>query len=89
MFGMAIYPGWAGMHTRREAPGAFPNGTRVVKILDEPGDTHLVGSLATVLGSIPAPAALRVIAPYFYFVEWDVLPRVAVGVASVKIGLLQ
>lgn len=87
---LAFHPGWAGMHTRSEAPGAFPNGSRVVKTLDEPGDTHLVGSLATVLGSIRAPSAeLRLISPYFYFVEWDAHPRIAVGIASIKIALMQ
>jgi hypothetical protein len=83
---LGTYPGWIGLHTRGEAPGAYPNGTRVVKIFDEEADTHRIGAKATVLGSIRAPAELREKSPYFYFVEWDAHPRFAVGVVSRKIA---
>lgn len=72
-------PGWFGGFTREQAPGAIPNGTRVVKVRTEPTDTHPIGSLATILGSIAAKGEV------FYFVEWDAHPRIAVGIRSFKI----
>jgi len=88
--GLALHPGYIGVFTRGEAPGAFKNGTRIRKVLFEKGDGHPIGALGTVLGSIRAPAEVRAqfpaAGPYFYFVEWDARPRVAVGVASAKIG---
>ena len=82
-------PGWMGMFSRDQAPGAIANGSRIVKTWDERGDTHKVGSLGTVLGSIAADEATAKIAPgvqFFYFVEWDAHPRMAVGVNSKKIA---
>lgn len=83
-----LYPGWLGAHTRGEAPGAFPNGTRIKKTVFEKGDGHPLGTLGTVLGSIAAPSdlAARFGTRYFYFVEWDPKPKVAVGVAGSKIS---
>lgn len=87
-------PGWRGWFTREQALGAWRNGTRIVKVAVEEGDAHPVGSLGTVLGSMAAPPEMiaqlttefgrrsRVL----YFVEWDDLPRHAVGVVSAKIG---
>ena len=82
------YPGWIGLFTREEADGAWPNGTRIVKTLTEKGDGHQRGALGTVIGSIQAPVdvAQKYDAGYFYFVEWDSDPRVAVGVISLKIA---
>lgn len=77
---LGIYPGWAGAHTRDQAPGAIPNGTRVRKLKDDPGDLHPIGSEATVLGSIHHLAV-----GYGYFVEWDASPRTAVFVVPWKI----
>lgn len=74
------YPGWVGMHTRDRAPGHLPNGTRVRKVMTEPGDTHPVGSMATILGSMHHPMVGG-----GYFVEWDATPRHAVFVISSKI----
>ena len=79
--GLRLYPGWIGIHTQDQAAGALSNGTRVRKIKSEPGDTHPIGSLATVLGSLGLPDI-----GYGYFVEWDVKPRLAVFVIAAKIA---
>lgn len=73
------YPGYIGVHSREQAPGAMPNGTRVIKVAGEPSDTHPIGARATVLGSVSTPANLA------YFVEWDASPRHAVLVIAWKI----
>jgi hypothetical protein len=75
-----LYEGWGGMHTREQAAGAIPNGTRVRKDVSEDGDSHPVGTRATVLGSLYEPDL-----GYGYFVEWEPTPRVAVFVAGFKI----
>jgi hypothetical protein len=54
-----------------QAPGAIPNGSRVIKVWSEPGDLHAIGSTATVLGSheIEIPETnMKIIG---YFVTWD------------------
>lgn len=92
--------GWYGVFTRRQADGAIPNGTRIVKAASEKGDSQRVGALGTVLGSLAFPpgaaeeakAELRAkgLEPhdvaFAYFVEWDALPRHAVGIMDWKIG---
>jgi hypothetical protein len=82
-----VHPGHSGRHTRGQAPGAIPNGTRIVKQNSLKGDSQLDGALGSVLGSLKTPAELAASSgvAYFYFVEWDALPRVAVGVMSTKI----
>ena len=76
------HPGYTGCFTRDRYPLAkFDNGQRVVKVKEEDGDTHPVGSCATVLGSIGHPDI-----GVGYFVEWDDLPRVAVFVVEWKLG---
>lgn len=85
-------PGWTGFFTRRQAEGAIPNGTRIVKACDEPGDAHTIGALGTILGSIGTPPEwlpehLRKV-KYAYFVEWDDMPKAAVGVMDFKITQL-
>jgi hypothetical protein len=88
-----LHPGYKGRHTQGQAPGAIPNGTRVVKQNTQPGDSQPDGALGIVLGSFKAPTGLKLAArserlmgvTYFYFVEWDALPGVAVGVVSTKI----
>lgn len=74
--------GWIGVFTRAQAEGAIPNGTRVVKVLVEKGDTHPLGAKATVLGSAVVP---EMPGRFGYFVEWDTHPRIAVFVAWMKI----
>jgi hypothetical protein len=80
--------GYLGVFTRDSEPGAIPNGARIVKVKSEVGDANPVGTLGTVLGSIRAPAEVGRRFPgvvYFYFVEWDSMPRMAVGVFNTKI----
>jgi len=84
------HPGYIGAFTRASAEGAPPSGSRLAKIAMERGDTHEIGALATLLGSIKSPPGeLAAISPHFYFVEWDDQPRIAVGVLSWKMGLAQ
>jgi hypothetical protein len=68
------------MHTREQAPGAIPNGRKVIKIASERGDTHPVGSVATVLGSLRHPDL-----GFAYFVEWGGHPNMASLVVGTKI----
>lgn len=82
------YPGYKGIHTREQAEGAIKNKSRILKAFSEKGDSHPVGSLGTVLGSfkVTPDVAEEFGAPYFYFVEWDSTPGLAVGVVGTKIA---
>lgn len=73
--------GWVGVFTRAQDPDAIPNGETVVKVAGEEGDTHPIGARATVLGSLSHPTI-----GIGYFVEWEDLPRHAVGVMAWKIA---
>ncbi len=75
-------PGYVGAFTREQADGAIPNGSKVRKVAVEHGDAHPVGALAIVLGSIREPYGEHRI---MYFLEWDRLPRHAVGCIAWKI----
>lgn len=75
-----LHAGYAGMFTRAQAPGAIPNGTRIVKTNSESGDSNPDGSMGTVLGSMHADEL-----GLAYFIEWDRYPRVAVGTIALKI----
>lgn len=79
--GLALYEGYSGAHTRKQADGAEPNGTRMSKVRSEPGDTHPVGCICTVLGSI---GNLEI--GVGYFVEWDLHPGFASFVISKKVA---
>jgi len=71
-----------------EAEGAIPNGARVRKCNSEPGDSFSDGAMGTVLSSIAVLPELAHLAPgsdYAYFVEWDEIPGVPVGVLSRRI----
>jgi hypothetical protein len=74
------HPGWFGLFTRDEYPGALRNGTRIVKVLTLPGDAHPVGTRGVVLGSMGHPEV-----GLGYFVEWETKTRVAVFVEANKI----
>lgn len=80
LLGLRPYPGWTGWHTRAQAPGAIANGTRIRKAVMQPGDTHAVGAIGTVLGSLHL-AKLG----YAYFVAWEAHPQHAVFVTEKKI----
>jgi hypothetical protein len=83
-FGIREHHGWYGAFTTQEVLGAGRNGTKVVKVKEDPnGDTTPLGTVGTVLGSIYEP---RVYQGPFYFVEWDDKPMVAVGVIDWKIA---
>ena len=64
-----------------QASGALPNGTRIKKIRSVPDDTHKDGDEGVVYGSV------NVLGPvYFYYVRWDDMPNLPVGVASFRIS---
>jgi hypothetical protein len=89
--------GMTGLFTREQAPGAIPNGTRIMKANSEPEDATRDGELGTVLGSIAAtPEMVRQARAKgypahqpdpqcAYFVEWDHKPKFAVGVTDYRI----
>jgi hypothetical protein len=81
-FNIRLYPGYEGVFTRDEAPGAIPNGTRIVKVWSENDKETPVGTNGTVLGSISHPNV-----GLAYFIEWDSRPRQAVLNVEKKIGL--
>lgn len=75
-------PGYVGAFTRNQAPGAWPNGSKVEKIKTEKGDAHTIGERAVILGSIYEPK----VGPHvMYFVEWDRSPGVAIGCIGWKL----
>lgn len=82
--------GWLGGLTRNQAPGAYPNGSRIMKVGAEDGDSTPLGTGGTVLGSLDG-STLGFVNPhgevirFGYFVEWDDRPRTAVFVCDWKI----
>lgn len=80
--GIREWPGYLGLFARDQAEGAWPVGDRVVKINSEPDDRFPDGTAGTILGSVAGPLE---IGGYLYFVEWDALPNVAVGIAWTRI----
>ena len=70
--------------TSQQVEGALPNGTRVRKCAHEDGDAHKLGALATVIGST-GPIIFRGRNTIGYFVEWDDMPGIPVGVVDYKI----
>lgn len=66
-----------------EAEGAIPNGTEVVKVISEPGDSHSEGDTALVLSS-HGPFD-NVPGGYVYFVGWDDCPAIPVFIVGYKI----
>jgi hypothetical protein len=82
--GVTEHDGYFGVFTRETYPGALPSGTRVRKTRFDPGDSTPEGSLGTILGSTGHPDMIEKFGP-FYFIEWDDKPRVAVGMAGIKL----
>jgi hypothetical protein len=66
--------------TTNQAPGAYPNGTRVVKLASDDGDSHKDGDLGTVIGSLLAPKL-----GICYFIEWDDSPGLPVLAVAAKV----
>lgn len=75
------HAGWMGVFTTDQAPGCWPNGTRIEKATFERGDMHRIGQTGTVLGSVRIPEQKRAA----YFVEWDSHPQAAYRVEARKI----
>jgi hypothetical protein len=82
-FPFEIEPGWSGAFTRAQAPGAMPNGAKIVKGRGEVGDSTPEGAPGVVLGSFSHPEVCN--GAVCYFVEWADRPRVAVAVINWKI----
>lgn len=78
---LRLYPGYAGLHTRKQASGAYVNGTRIVKTNSAPSDEVADATPGTVLGSM----TLLPDAAIFYFVEWDIRPKIAIGIQQSRI----
>ena len=81
--------GWTGAFTSQQAEGALPNGSRIMKIDQSADDGAPRGTRGTVLGSLDA--ANHDLDPgthgkFFYFVEWDTMPRVAVTCIGSKLA---
>lgn len=66
-----------------QVPWAMPNGTRIMKVKSEPGDSSPIGAKGTVVSSIHQPEAAPNV---FYWVLWDYAPGIPVGVIDWKIG---
>lgn len=83
--------------TREEAPGALPNGTLVRKTYEEEGDATPLGTVGTLIGSLPndtsiIPARERVnidpqilASEFAYFIEWRSSPHTVIGCMSAKV----
>jgi hypothetical protein len=78
-----VSPGDMPIFPPGEADGALPNGARVRKVRDDPGDTHVVGDEAVVIASHG-----QFLGQYLYFVVWDDLPDIPVGIQSSKLARL-
>ncbi len=77
------------MEITTQAPGAWPNGTRVRKSRMEDGDTNPIGTLATVTGSVgPMPPGGPKPGTFGYFVRWDPRPHLPVFVHESKVERL-
>ena len=69
------------MVERLHAEGGLRNSTRIRKIKSLPGDGHVDGALGRVRGSAVAAEYHTIL----YFVEWDDLPGVVVGITAERI----
>ena len=79
--------------------GRWPKGTRVRKVCSQPGDAHEDGALGTIVGALgptsPGQRAELIIelakkgvngdVEYFYWVEWDDMLGIPVGIADCRI----
>lgn len=82
-----------------EDEGRWPKGTRVRKVNTTAGDAHQDGALGTIVGALgpasPSQRAEFIIelakkgingdVEYFYWVEWDDMPGIPVGIADCRI----
>ena len=79
--------------------GRWPKGTRVRKVESEPGDAHKDGAPGTIVGALGplttsqraeliiklAKQGINEDTEYFYWVEWDDIPGIPVGIADYRI----
>ncbi|MBA7632314.1 hypothetical protein ES703_39857 [subsurface metagenome] len=79
--------------------GRWPKGTRIRKVNTKAGDAHKDGALGTIVGALgpasPSQRAELIIKlakeglngdiEYFYWVEWDDMPGIPVGIADFRI----
>ena len=79
--------------------GRWPRGTRVRKVNTKPGDAHQDGALGTIVGALGpvtgwqraeliielAKQGIDGDVEYFYWVEWDDIPGIPVGIADNRI----
>jgi hypothetical protein len=72
--------------TGDEAPGAWPNGSRVRKATPD-GEAIPLGARGTVMGSLGPFDAAPMQSPFAYFVEWEGWPGVVFFVRSAKLSL--
>ena len=82
--GLREEAGWVGLFTRRNAAGAMPAGTRIVKTRMELGDANPTGTLGVVLGSLSDPSIAG--GHPMYFIEWEHTPKKAIACAGWKVG---
>lgn len=79
----------AGMYLDGEAEGAYPNGTRIVKVEAEEGDGTSVGTGGVILSSHDVSDLvvedLSRPVTFYYFVKFDDFPH-PVGICDWKIG---
>jgi hypothetical protein len=83
-------PGEVGQYIEGEAEGAYPNGTRIMKVDAEDSDSTPIGTGGYVLSSLATPPGFPQPDPahhvaFFYFVKWDSFEQ-PVGIADWKIG---
>ena len=68
-----------------DAPGAWPKGTRVLKLATPEKDSHQPGDMATVIGSMKNPGPQFPQVKFMYCLEWDDAPGVPVFCADWKL----
>ena len=79
--------------------GRWPRGTRVKKIMSQPGDSHQDGASGTIVGALgPISASQRAElimggmsedVECIYWVEWDDLPGIPVAIADFRVEPIQ
>jgi hypothetical protein len=81
-YGIREHDGWTGVFTTRQSSMAkFKNGARFKTAKMEDGDTHEIGAMGTILGSV---GTLNI--GVAYFVEFDDKPRHAALIVERKIA---
>lgn len=83
-------------YTEAEAPGAYPNGSRVRKAkLTDPVERTPKGTLGTVIGSMKLPEQAReemtaimphlASAKYMYWIAWETEPDIYIACIDTKL----